>query len=87
MKCLFKSYSVLLMVAENENDSLDSEELQMQIDMCEDFLTKEEIEFLSEHSVLGKSADITILCNTLTERFLSKRATFSEQSLYDKRVR
>lgn len=83
-KCVFKAYSVLLMVAQDKDDSLSSEELQMQIDMCEDFLTKEEIEFLSEHSLLGKSANVNTLCYTLTERFMSKRATFSEQSLYDK---
>ena len=76
-KCVFKAYSVLLMVANDENDSLDSEELQAQLDMCEGFLTESEITLLSENSVRGKKIEVESLFERLNERFTNQFLTNS----------
>lgn len=76
-KCVFKAYSVLLMVANDENDSLDSEELQSQLDMCDGFLTESEITLLSENSVRGKKIEVESLFERLNERFTNQFLTNS----------
>jgi hypothetical protein len=71
MKDLMKALWVLLQVASDRNDHLDSEELQSQIDMCDGFLTQEEITFLTENSVLGVSADTEYWEKVIWDRFQS----------------
>ena len=71
MKDLMKALWVLLQVASDRNDHLDSEELQSQIDMCDGFLTQEEIVFFTENSVLGVSADTECWEKALWDRFQS----------------
>ena len=69
MKDLMKALWVLLAVAGDDKDFLDSEELQAQLDMCEDFLSEEEIIFLSENSVLGSSANTETWAKVIWDRF------------------
>ena len=69
LKTMMKALWVLLKVASDETDHLDSEELESQIDLCEGFLTQEEIVFFTENSVLGVSADTECWEKALWDRF------------------
>tara|TARA_B110000503_G_C6774263_1_gene260641 strand:- start:235 stop:450 length:216 start_codon:yes stop_codon:yes gene_type:complete len=69
MKDLMQALWVLLTVASSSTDFLDSEELEMQLDMCDGFLTVEEIIFLSENSVSGKSGNTELWEKAIWDRF------------------
>ena len=70
MKCLFKAYSVLLMVASDKNDSIDKEELEALLDLCDGFLTEKEVSLLSENSILGKEIEVESLFEKLGKRYI-----------------
>lgn len=69
MKCLYKAICVLLMVASSEEDHLDSEELQAQLDMCDGFLTTEEVIFFTENSQRGQYSEVSTWENAIWNRF------------------
>ena len=69
MKDLMKALWVLLSVAGDQQDGIDSEELQSHLDMCDGFLTEEEITFLSENSVVGVRSDTEHCEKVLWNRF------------------
>lgn len=69
MKDLMRALWVLLAVAKDSEDHLDSEELHMQLDLCDGFLTQEEIIFLTENSAQGVSADTESWEKVIWDRF------------------
>jgi len=69
MKDLMKALWVLLAVARDNTDHLDSEELEMQLDLCDGFLTEEEVIFLTENSTQGSSANTEHWEKVIWDRF------------------
>ena len=69
MRSLMKALYILLDTASDSGSSLSAEELEMQLDLCGNFLTEEETIFFTENSVLGASADTETWERVIFNRF------------------
>ena len=69
MRSLMKALYLLLDTARCSNTSFTAEELEMQLDLCGNFLTQEEIIFFTENSTLGSSADTETFEKVIFDRF------------------
>lgn len=70
MRSLMKALYILLDTANCSETSLTADELEMQLDLCDGFLTQEEIIFFTENSTLGSIGDIEPFEKVLFDRFL-----------------
>lgn len=69
MRSLMKALYILLDTASDSGSSLSAEELEMQLDLCDGFLTDEEVLFFTENSTQGASADTETWEKVIFNRF------------------